>query len=874
MDMLGKTLGRFTITGHLGAGGMGEVYRAKDEQLGREVAIKVIAGRIAEDPAALARFELEAKAVAALNHPNILSIHDFGHEGDITYAVMELLEGETLQQRLKQGPLPVSKAVEIAEKIAKGLTAAHGKGIIHRDLKPANIFLCKDGQVKILDFGLAKVHAPVEDAETKSVLPGGTVVGTMMGTVGYMAPEQVRGFPADARSDIFAVGVVLYEMLSGKKAFSGDTASDTLAAILTKDPEPLPPVTPAALDRMVRRCLEKRPEDRFSSTHDLAFALEAVSDSGAAVPLSTPAASTPAAGSWIHRHWLKLLAGLAAAGLLVLAVGWVVWFKGAKPAPKGPVFDPKRIVVAVFENQTGDRSLDPLGRMASDWITQGLSRISELDVVPSTSVLFAQPPGNPSIQAARDPIRALAEATSAGIVVTGTFYLQGQTLQFQARVTDAVRGKLLHSLEPVTGPVAAPMQAIDALRQRVTGAMAVSVEAIHELGEHRPPPYDAYREFIAGFELFGTKDAEALRHFQLAAQIDPDFGAPRLYAAFIYHKMGKHAEAESILHYLEDRRQQLTPLARCWLDCMRGYVDHRYIEALQALREAERLAPQDPMVNLWLGFVAFFADRQQEVVDTYARLDRDYWKHHVLGEWRVEDLARAHHALGNYQRELEVVQRGLESFPESLELRELKARALAALGRLDEANKVADETLLLQSSDATPGDVMLEAALELRAHGHLDASLAMANRATAWYRARPSAEATTEDVRAGLALALALAARSEEARAIYEKLAADFPDNVGYRGSLAVLAAGRGDRVAAQRVSEELRLMERPGLFGANTYQRARIAATLGEKDHAVELLGQAFAEGMSFTLDIHKDSAFEGIRNFPPFVELLKPKG
>jgi tetratricopeptide (TPR) repeat protein len=441
-------------------------------------------------------------------------------------------------------------------------------------------------------------------------------------------------------------------------------------------------------------------------------------------------------------------------------------------------------------------------------------------------------------------------------------------------VTDAVHGKLLQALEPVTGPVAAPMQAVDALRQRVTGAMAVSVEAIHELPEQRPPLYDAYREFIAGFELFGTKDADALRHFQLAEEIDPNFMTPRIYAVYMYHIMGNDAEAESTLHYLEDRRQQATPLARCWLDCVRGFLDHRYLEALHALHEAEKLAPQDPMVNLWLGYIAFFANRPHEVVDAYARLDRDYWKHHVLGEWRVGNLAGAYHAMGNYQRELEVVQRGLESFPESFDLRRHEVSVLAALGRLESVNKVIDETLLLQSRGTTSGDVMLEAARELRAHGHLDASQAMANRAIAWYRARPSAEATTEDARAGLALALTLAARSEEARAVYEKLTADFPGKLGYRGSLALLAASRGDRAAAQRVSEELRLMERPRLLGANTYQRARIAAVLGERDQAVELLGQAFAEGMSFGLRIHQDSAFGGMRDYPPFQDLLKPKG
>ncbi len=867
----GSRIAHFEVLGLVGAGGMGEVYRARDTRLGRDVAIKVLPAEFASDPDRLRRFEQEARAVAALNHPNILALYDIGTDGGAPYIVTELLQGEPLRDRLTGSPMPSTKVLGVAIQVASGLAAAHEKGIVHRDLKPENIFVTKDGLAKILDFGLAKLAAPenVGELAKQTTLLGATEAGTILGTVGYMSPEQVRGQNVDHRSDIFSLGCLLYEMVTGRRAFARVTAADTMTAILTEeppDPSSIGASVSLPLSRTIAHCLEKNPEERVQSARDLAFELRAIlADTGGAQARR----GLPGIGGRKRAVWLAI-GGFAA---VLVAAGVFYSARSTTRRPVAPL-EPKRIVVAVFDNQTGDRSLDPLGRMASDWITQGLSRLPELDVVPSTSVLFAQPPGNSLVPTAGDPIRALAEATGAGTVVSGTYYLQGQMLQFQTRVTDAVHGKLLHALDSVTGPVAAPMQAVDALRQRVTGAMAVSVDAIHALTEQRPPLFDAYREFIAGFELFGTKNAETLRHFQLAEEIDPNFMTPRMYDVYIYHTMGNDAKAESTLHYLEDRRQQLTPLARCWLDCMRGYVDHRFLEALQALREAERLAPQDPMVNLWQGFVAFFPNRPHEVVDAYARLDRDYWRHHVLGEWRVADLARAHHALGNYQRELEAVQRGLASFPESLELRELEARALAALGRLEEANKVVDETLLLQSTDATPGDVMLEAALELRAHGHLDASLAMANRVMAWYRARPSTEATTEDTRAGLALALTLAARGEEARAVYEKLAADFPDNVVYRGSLAVLAASRGDRAAAQRVSEELRLMERPRLFGANTYQRARIAGILGERGHAVELLGQAFAEGMPFALRIHQDSAFEGMRDYPAFQDLLKPKG
>src|SRR5947209_11749461 len=226
-------LGPYEIVTPLGAGGMGEVYRACDTRLGREVAVKVLPEPFASDPDRLARFEREARAVAALSHPNILAIHDYGAQGAITYAVMELLEGQTLRGRLAKGPLPCREAMEVAGAVAEGLAAAHAKGIIHRDIKPENLFLTSDGRVKILDFGLARVEATAApEAETGPYVPALTEPGVVMGTIGYMSPEQVRGLVVDARSDVFAVGCVLYEMLAGQRPFQRRTAADTASAIL------------------------------------------------------------------------------------------------------------------------------------------------------------------------------------------------------------------------------------------------------------------------------------------------------------------------------------------------------------------------------------------------------------------------------------------------------------------------------------------------------------------------------------------------------------------------------------------------------------------------------------------------------------------
>src|SRR5277367_2630351 len=277
----GTKLGPYEIHSQIGAGGMGEVYRARDSRLGREVAIKILPESFATDAERLRRFEQESQAVATLNHPNILAIYDVGTRDGAPYLVSELLEGESLRAVLEKGPIPQRKAVEYAVQIANGLAAAHDKGIVHRDLKPDNLFVCRDGRVKILDFGLAKLAGKAgAEADGATMTSSHTAAGVVMGTASYMSPEQVRGESVDARTDMFAFGAVLFEMLSGKRAFQRDTPPETMTAILRDDvPEVTniqPPIAPA-LDRIVRRCLEKSPDHRFQSAKDLAFGLESLS---------------------------------------------------------------------------------------------------------------------------------------------------------------------------------------------------------------------------------------------------------------------------------------------------------------------------------------------------------------------------------------------------------------------------------------------------------------------------------------------------------------------------------------------------------------------------------------------------------------------
>ena len=321
----GARLGGFEVLGPLGAGGMGEVYRARDTRLGREVALKVLPEALSSDRERLARFEQEARAASALNHPNIVTIHEIGREGDVTFVAMELVDGKTLRELSVPGPMPVKKVLNVAAQVSEGLAKAHGVGIVHRDLKPENVMVSTDGFVKILDFGLAKLMET--DTSGVSALPTiaqpETRPGTVMGTVGYMSPEQASGEPVDFRSDQFSLGSVLYEMLTGKKPFLRKTAAETMSAIIREEPEPasrLRPDLPLPVRWILDRCMAKERDERYASTRDLARDLAGLRDhlseatSGGEMLLASPARPRS------RTKWIA-----AALGAVVLAglAGWL-----------------------------------------------------------------------------------------------------------------------------------------------------------------------------------------------------------------------------------------------------------------------------------------------------------------------------------------------------------------------------------------------------------------------------------------------------------------------------------------------------------------------------------------------------------------------
>ncbi len=434
--MIGQKLGPYEIVAKLGEGGMGEVYRARDTRLHRQVAIKILPSGSGVDPHFRERFDRETRAVAALSHPNIVAIYDVGTHDGAPYAAIELLEGDTLGARIGTSPLPLRTALDYAVQIARGLAAAHGRGIVHRDLKPGNIFVTPDNQVKILDFGLAT--QAVADQSDESTRLAQTERGTVLGTVGYMSPEQARGERADERSDIFSFGCVLYEMVAARRAFTGDSRIETLHAILKEHPPDLAASgrdIPPALDRLIMHCLEKAPESRFQNARDLVFALETLTDVSARPTGATPASPRPA----------RRGAVAAVIAAVVIAGGGALWWKASRdtppsePKPAAATAADPRWVLAVlpFENVTRDGSPGYFAAGMTDEVTSRLSKLSALRIVGRAAVA--------AFKSGRSDLPGMVKELGIGSLVTGTVREDGSRVRVNVELMDARSGQVIWS---------------------------------------------------------------------------------------------------------------------------------------------------------------------------------------------------------------------------------------------------------------------------------------------------------------------------------------------------------------------------------------------------------------------------------------------
>jgi serine/threonine protein kinase/tetratricopeptide (TPR) repeat protein len=416
----GTRLGPYEIISLQGKGGMGEVYRAKDPRLDRDVAIKVLPEVFTNDSEALRRFEREAKSLATISHPHIVVIHDVGTDQGIFYVVMELLRGETLREHLREGRFSTEKATKIAGDIAEALAAAHSKGVIHRDLKPENIYLTEDGIVKLLDFGLARFRATVpldQLTMAPTIATAETETGGIVGTAPYMSPEQLRGASLDARSDLFAFGSVFYEMLAGKHPFQHGGQAETLAAILKDDPPPLPHLS-QPLQRVLTHCLEKAPEKRFQSARDLLFALQSADQDSAALKTSPPIALP-------ERRRIPVFAYITILAALIAGIG-ILWYQ--KPWIRhGPL--EKSIAVLPFTNLSPSREYEYFSDGITEDVVAHLSKIHDLQVISRTSTM--------QYKNSKKPLRQIAKELGVTTILEGSVRREGDRVRIVGQLIDA-----------------------------------------------------------------------------------------------------------------------------------------------------------------------------------------------------------------------------------------------------------------------------------------------------------------------------------------------------------------------------------------------------------------------------------------------------
>jgi TolB-like protein/Flp pilus assembly protein TadD len=694
---------------------MGEVYRARDGRLDRDIAIKVLPKHFARNPDALARFQAEAKAVAALEHPNILVLHDVGAEDDVCFAVTELLQGETLSARLARGALPWRKAVELGAALADGLGAAHAKGIIHRDLKPSNIFLTAGGPVKILDFGLARrVAGQPNQAETEPYQPGATEPNTLSGTAPYMSPEQVIGGPTDARSDIFSLGCVLYEMVSSRRVFSRPTRPETLTAILREEAPPLTeldPHLPPELARVIQHCLEKNSEERFQAARDLAFDLRALLNEGQAGMGRSRRSGAPV--------------GLAVAALLLLAAGIALYLHFTQtPAPAEMI---ETVAVLPFVNVGGDASTEYLSDGLADCLIHNLSQVRSLKVRPFTAVVHYR-------EEAPD-LGAVGRALKVQAVIVGRVSKRGDELTVSVELVDVAANRQLwgSSYHRKLGnllslPEEMARQIAENLRQNLTGAEKERV------GRRHTQNTEAYRLYLLGRYYWNKRDKagmdKAIDYFQQAIARDDRFALAYAGLADCYNMLPSYgygdrpprksfdraktvaskalqidetlAEAHTALGYLcarefdwagaERAYQQALAAnpnyatAHQWYACLLATVG-RNDEAMAEIRRAHDLDPSSLIINGWVGLILCYGDHLpealQEARDT-VELNPSFAVSHFF-------LGIIYRRMGRLPEATREFEKAVELDPHSVTYQTGLAAAYGLAGHRDKAQKILDD---------------------------------------------------------------------------------------------------------------------------------------------------------------------------------------
>lgn len=601
---------------------------------------------------------------------------------------------------------------------------------------------------------------------------------------------------------------------------------------------------------------------------------------------STTPVSSPEADSRI-RSWRPTPA--AALTILLAAAAGIVWLLWPAPDSTAPqadastqsardLLDRPRVAVGIFENRTADPAFDALGAQIAGRLIRMMAQVPGVDVTPHTVDARAG-----REDAAVDNLVARAQNAGAVLLVAGAIFLHGDRLELQSRILDVPGGRLLHALAPFTASRREPAPAIDSLERHAAGAVAVHFDEFFGGLEFvsDPPAIEAYREYRTGLEVFSADYPRALAHLQRAVDMAPQFSLPRVIMLFAYWNTGELEKVRAELAHLQSERHRLALAERLFVDFLREDTEGRSAEALRVLQDLERLVPHSLLVNHNIVQLSVIRNRPRAAVEAHDRLRSDVRTlRYSIGTWRMDFLTRALHLLGEHERELAESHRGQQYAPGWLLFMESEVRALAALGRLEDLYGVVDRSLAIPASSGQVSRVLEQAALALRAHGYKGASIELANRAIDWQRAQ-SQGTTNHSDRFFPGRSLYLAERWEEAARIFEQLAAESPEvqtrppeRAQRLGWVGLCAARRGEAARARAVFDQIGGLTDPYTYGERSYWRSRIAAVLGERQTAVDLLRDAIAQGLPFGLHLHHNPDFEALRDYPPFSELMRSAG
>jgi len=886
--MIGETILHYKILDKIGEGGMGVVYKAEDTKLQRTVALKFLPDDIIRDKDAKERFIKEARAASILDHTNICTIYAVEEsDQDGLFISMAFYEGETLQDKINEGPLKIDETLTIALQIAEGLNEAHSKGIIHRDIKPSNIMLTDRGQVKIMDFGLAKSIAGSK----------ATKAGTTLGTIGFMSPEQSRGEDVDSRTDIWSLGVLLYNMLTGQTPFKGEYEQAVIYSIMNVEPEPITGIrtgVPVELEQCIGKCLQKKAEDRYPGVDGLMVDLRTVKkDSKLSKDTSRiqPAASIitpppPERETTITLKVTPVTKKIAYGVLSVILITTTIFGITSILNNDNDIIEDtlERVVIVSLKNETGDDEHDNIGKIASDWIMQGLAKTEFV------ATILIGPDENTQITTSF--LKTTSEKNNAKFIISGNYYLISGNLQFSINISDR-SGNLMSSINE-NGEINNPLPTIELIRQKLMGFMAINLDPAFQGWEFSQitPNYLSYQTQIEAVKEHYLGNYLTAANLGLKAfSLDTTYFGPLIGAMIAYGNLGRREQVDSLGNILSRNRDKLSPGGRHFVDYLIFNNKGDILSSLNAVKVSAKFSPAN---EYHYGLALYRTNNIREAILIFDNKIDSYDPTWVGWVQYWNDATRGHHLLGESEKELENARKGRIQYPNSSRTIYYEIRANIAEGNIETIKESVKE-FDISSGWSNPGWRRYYTVRELYAHGYISEAREIIKESIQWYQTRPQQErkALSEEMFQVLYMAeytLGQTGNSSELQSNYdiglnreevnntlkqlaEDLTQENPENVQYKGFLGMYYASVGDRDKTLEIIEQLGNLDLSYMRGLNVLWQGILAAQIGELDRAMIYLKDSFSKGANFTTQYHNNPFYEPLWDHADFQDWIKPK-